>query len=217
MPSCFIEVPIPWIHEDERFPDRDVRQIYPHLKHYCSKFFPLPAIEVGPFRDGFVVTHGHKYVRIARELGYPWLRAIYRTEYSDPQQVLDTLPQGVRVTPRELLEREAATLVAREYHVYFFSSPLASPERDRFLSDIAGFFERLETSLIDMSQRRLLRWDFPFSGECAEFEALIPVGDPRWFSSYLDICRRFSREVRRIVSFQGKIFPELAPENLVKG
>jgi hypothetical protein len=208
MKSYFIEIPLASIHEDERYPDCDNHDIYEHLKYFCSKCFPLPAIEVSLVGEKLVVTQGHKYLRAARELGYPWVCAVYLSHMRDPQAVLKELPPGIRITPRELLEQEAAASVARDFHVYFFDGALTPEEQERFLSDIPGFFERLETPLIGKSEKRLFGWAFPFDAHCAEFEALIPVGDPSWAKAYLETCRRFSREVRRIVSFQGARFPE---------
>src|SRR5438094_9620869 len=114
MKSYFIEIPLALIHEDQRYPDCDNHHIYEHLKYFCSKCFPLPAIDVSLVDEKLVVTRGHKYLRAARELGYPWLGAVYRSHMRDPQALLDELPPGTRITPRELLERESAVSVARE-------------------------------------------------------------------------------------------------------
>jgi len=46
MKSYFIEIPLALIHEDQRYPDCDNHHIYEHLKYFCSKCFPLPAIEL---------------------------------------------------------------------------------------------------------------------------------------------------------------------------
>jgi hypothetical protein len=210
MKSYFLEIPLSLIREDEQYPDRNARHIYEHLKHTLShaNAFPLPAIDV-KFVDGkFVVTGGHKYLRAARELERPWIRAVFQSESKNSAEVLKQLPQGIRVTPREVLQREEATSVVREYHVYFFERPLSSEVQKQFLNDIAGFFERLETPLIARSEKRLFHWAFPFEGRCAEFEALIPVGDRSWMEAYLKTCQAFSRNVQRIVSFQGARFPE---------
>ena len=135
------------------------------------------------------MTRGHKYLRAARELGYPWLGAVYRSHMRDPQALLDELPPGTRITPRELLERESAVSVARDSHVYFLDGALTPEEQERFLYYIPGFFERLETPLIGKSEKRLFGWAFPFSAHGAEFEALIPVGDPSWANAYLETCQ----------------------------
>ena len=61
--------------------------------------------------------------------------------------------------------------------------PSAGREQPTVASDGGNFFERLENPLIGKSEKRLYKWDFPFSGQCGEFEALIPVGDPSWVSA----------------------------------
>jgi hypothetical protein len=206
MKSFLIEIPISLIHAEPDYPDHDDRQIYEHLMYFCSKFFPLPAIDVRLVGERLVVIRGHKYLWAAQQLSYPWLRAVYKSDKPDPQAMLEELPPGIRITPREVLEQENATILARDYHVFFFDAPLTPEEQELFLSNIAGFFERLETPLIPQSEKRLFRWSFPFDGHCGEFEALIPVGDPSWLNAYLETCRKFSREVKRIVSFQGACF-----------
>lgn len=196
------------IHIDERYPDRDTRRIYEHLKYALSRpnSFPLPAIDVSLIEKRLVVTRGHKYLRVANELGRPWIRAIFQSKSNDSKAALDELPPGVRITPREVLENEVSMKVKRGYHVYFFEHPLSADAQRRFLTEIAEFFERLDTPLIDRSEKRLLSWAFPFEGRCAEFEVLIP-GDDSWCSEYLKASQSFSRNVQRIVSFQGKVFP----------
>jgi hypothetical protein len=126
----------------------------------------------------------------------------------DSKALLKDLPSGVRVIPQEELEREEAIPVVRDWHVYFFDGPLNPSERERFLIEIAAFFERLETPLIARPEKRLLQWAFPFDARCAEFEALVPVGDRSWCVAYRNVCIRFSRDVRRIISFQGARFSE---------
>jgi hypothetical protein len=85
---------------------------------------------------------------------------------------------------------------------------LSADAQQRFLTEIAEFFERLDTPLIDRSEKRILGWSFPFEGCCAEFEALIP-GDSSWCPEYLRASQSFSRNVQRIVTFQGAVFPDL--------
>jgi hypothetical protein len=210
MRTHFLEIPVCMIYEDGRYPDRDTRYIYQHLKYALSRpsSFPLPAIDVNRVDGQLVVTRGHKYLRIARELGHPWIRAVFSSDAREPADLLEELPPGIRVTPREELEREAGMRVVRGYHVYFFDLPLNPEAQKRFLEDIGCFFERLETLLIGRSEKRLLQWAFPFEGRCGEFEAIIPVGDTSWCDTYLKTCQTFSRDVQRIVSFQGARFPD---------
>jgi hypothetical protein len=208
MKTYFLEIPVPLLHEDPRYPDRDTRHIYEHLKYFCSKCFPLPAVDVVLADGRLLVTSGQKYVQAARELGYPWVRAVYRSQTVDPNVLLAELPPGTHVIPRDVLERESAVQVSRDYHVYFFDGPLTPVQQERFHSDIVEFFERLETSLIRSGEKRVFEWGFPFGARCGEFKALVPVGDPSWLNKYLEASREFSRNVRRIVSFQGALFPE---------
>lgn len=210
MKSYFLEIPLSLVHEDKRYPDRNARHVYEHLKHTLAhaSFFPLPAIDVSLVDGKLVVTNGHKYLRIARDLGHPWIRGIFRSETKEHDGLLREIPPGIRITPREILEREEALPVVRGYHVYFFEHPLNQEGRKRFLADIAGFFERLDTPLIGPLEKRVFGWAFPFEGECAEFEALFPVGDKSWYGAYLTICQEFSRNVQRIVTFQGARFPD---------
>jgi hypothetical protein len=209
MESRFLEIPVCLIHEDSRFPDRDERHIYEHLK-YCLSHpspYPLPAIRVRTFDKTIFVTEGHKYLRIARDFGRTWVRAILQITDGDLTDILKKFPHEIRLIANDELERELAAKVERAYHVYFFAEALSEDGQKRFLSDIAGFFERLDTPLINKSEKRLFNWAFPFGAHCAEFEALIPVGDKSWYQSYLQTCRRFNNEVARIVSFQGARFP----------
>ena len=209
MKSHIFEVPLPLIHEGERYPDQDRRHIYEHLKYMLSRpsSFPLPAINVELVGGVLMVVRGHKYLRIAREFGHPWIRAIIQTMADNSTEALRELPFGIRTIPREVLEREMTMPSVRSYHVYFFESPLDKESQQKFRKEVAGFFERVETPLIDPSERRLFRWAFPFDGKCAEFEALIP-GDSSWCEAYLKVSQSFSRNVQRIVSFQGARFPE---------
>ncbi len=210
MKSYFLEIPLSLVHEDKRYPDRNTRHVYEHLKHTLSHAspFPLPAIDVSLVDGKLVVTDGHKYLWIARDLAHPWIRGIFRSETKEHDGVLSEIPPGIRITPREILEREEALPVVRGYHVYFFEHPLNQEAQKRFLADIAGFFERLDTPLIGPLEKRVFGWAFPFGGECAEFEALLPVGDTSWCGAYLTICQAFSRNVQRIVTFQGARFPD---------
>jgi hypothetical protein len=209
MKSHFLEIPLFLIHEDKQHPNRDTRHVFEHMRHMFShpRQFPLPAIDVRLINEKLVVVRGHNYLRIARELGDGWVRAVFESEWKDPAEALKRLPSGIRVTPNEVFERELAIQVLREFHVYFFEHPLSLEAQKRFLADIAGFFERLETPLIARSEKRLFQWAFPFEGRCAEFEALVPTGDQSWMAGYLKICKAFSRNVQRIVSFQGARFP----------
>lgn len=153
-----LDVPVRFLVEDERYPDRDSRHIYEHLKYTCSRPspFPLPAVGLIHHENRLVVTRGHKYLRIARELGRPSLRAVLSTPALEAQ-LIQQFP-GVQLVPNEVLEREQRLLVINDYHVYFFESPLGLSEQQRFLTQIGGFFERLNVPLPADRPKRLLHW-----------------------------------------------------------
>jgi hypothetical protein len=63
--------------DETLFPDKDKDElIYEHLRHYYSKFELLPTIDVRVYTESVVVTRGHVYLKIAKELGYLRIRAI---------------------------------------------------------------------------------------------------------------------------------------------
>ena len=208
--SVFLKIPVKSVTEDANYVETDTRQIYEHLKYFYSlpRIFPLPAIHVQLSGENISITRGRNYLRIARDLGDEWIRGILQYEATDSVDFFAGLPDGVEEIPREDMELEASAPVVRSWHVYFFESPLAGVEQALFLNRVAGFFERLETPFIAASEKRLFRSAFPFDGHCAQFEALIPVGDNSWFAAYREVSRNFSRDIRRIVSFQGARFVE---------
>jgi hypothetical protein len=209
MSSLFIDTPISLVREDPRYPDRDTHYIYDHLKYLLSRprSFPLPAMRVMLDEDGLSVTDGHKYLRIARELGHPKLRAILGSSSTPNSELIAQLPQGVTVIPKGELERELKHPWVNDYHVYFFDEPLTPEAQEKFASRIAGFFETLKSPLLEGIEKRVTHVAFPFGARCAEFQAVIPLGDQSWFPAYLAVARNFSRDVAHISTFQGGTFP----------
>jgi len=199
-----IEVPVASVRESPQFPDRDEHNIYEHLKYTLSRpcQFPLPAIGVSLVDGDLLVTNGHKYLRIAQELRRPRIRALISRDLSGQ------LPAGSQVVPREELENEMRIPVVRDYHVYFFEKPLSPQAQQEFVHTFVEFFEKLPTPLLQPGEKRVFSWGFPFDARCGELEANIPVGDRSWLPKYLRISQEFSRNVARIVSFQGGRFPQ---------
>ena len=153
------------------------------------------------------MTSGHKYLRIARELSVSLIRSILPSDAIKLTDVLPALSSRVRLIPRDELKKEEEIKVVKEYHVYFFEGSLSPEEQRTFLNEVAGFFQQLKSSLMNEYPNRIIQSGFPFGGVCGEFEAFIPVGDTSWCEAYLETGRRFSRQVRRIISFQGARFP----------
>lgn len=205
-----VRIPVSSVKENPSFPDKNTRQVYEHLKYALSRPgpFPLPAIKVSLVAGEPVVTGGHKYLRIAREFGTEYIRAIIAPDKFAKSDLLELLPKGSELVPTAELEREIQMPVVRDFHVYFFKEPLDEIQQKEFINSVAGFFERLRTPLLLDSDKRLFSWDFPFGGLCAEFEANFPVGDKSWFNDYLRVTQDFSRNIARIITFQGAHFPD---------
>ncbi|MFZ6682186.1 hypothetical protein ACO0LI_30175 [Undibacterium sp. Tian12W] len=205
-------IPVVAVKEDISYPDRNTSQVYDHLKYTLSRPvpFPLPAIGVSLADEGIVVTRGHKYLRIARELGVTSIRAFLDAKKFASSDPLELLPEGSELVSGEELEDEGRIPVVRGFHVYFFDRPLNEVQQAEFISAVGSFFENLDTPLLQDSDKRLLSWGFPCEGRCVEFEANFPVGDRSWANDYLKVTLDFSKNVARILTFQGSLFfPEL--------
>ena len=92
-----LELPVGAIAVIDRYPDRDERYVFEHLKYACSlpSSFPLPAVVVDIVDGRCVVTTGHKYLRIARELGRSHIRCFPRNNSSSAEEKILALVPGV--------------------------------------------------------------------------------------------------------------------------
>ncbi|HEY1722252.1 MAG TPA: hypothetical protein VGG27_13490 [Magnetospirillaceae bacterium] len=207
MSPQFLDVPVTSIAESANYVEKDLRHIYPHLKHMLSlpSAFPFPAVHVRLEDGKLVLVSGSLYWKIACELGKDRIRAALELRDADPH-ALENLPSDVRRIPDEEIRKELAVPVVRGWHVYFFDGPLSEAAREAFRKEICGFFENLETALIPKDTNRVFSCGFSCEFTCAQFEALIPVADKSWFKRYRDISVAFSNHTHRIVSFQGARF-----------
>ena len=144
--ALFIEVPTLNVQEHEDLPEGSTTYIYEHLRYALSlpSGFPLPAIRVTYKEGRFVVTDGHRYLRIARDLMRPRLRAILSSDPSTLRRFQEQLPENVRVIPKEEFESELRMPVTKGYHVYFFERRLGESEKGKFQSTIIQFFDSLD-------------------------------------------------------------------------
>jgi hypothetical protein len=206
MPIQLVALPPSQVVLDEtRFPDDDDSWIYEHLLHYCSLFDPLPAITVFVEPDGPALTRGHKYLRIARELERPRIRAVIDPA-SDERAVsgLTRRPDVETLDWAEIDRRERATPVAEVWHVFYFERPLTDEEKLRFTREVADFFEDLGWAARERARIGEVRHND--EERRAEFLARTPVADESWYAKYLATMTHFSREVVPIVSYQGRRF-----------
>jgi hypothetical protein len=194
--------------DDARFPDRDDSWVFEHLRDYLSLLESLPAISLHVDEEGPVVTRGHNYLRIARELGRARIRGVIQAS-SEAGAVAELLSQpDVQALDWEAIDAaEQATPVVDQWHVFFFERPLNRDEKARFEREIAGFFTGLDepssapregTSVADVQHDDQAR--------CARFLVRTPVGDESWYGRYLAAVKRFSAEAARVVSYQGRRF-----------
>jgi hypothetical protein len=137
-----IEIPVELVRVDEaRFPDRDRSQVFEHLVAYLSLVDTLPAISVRVEPAGPVVTRGHKYLRAARRLGRPVIRAVVgRASAPDAVDALMRRPDVTELDWAAIEAAERAHPVAEQWHVFHFARPLDQAEKDRFAAGVAGFF-----------------------------------------------------------------------------
>lgn len=208
--SVVLDIRTAIVTEDPRWPDGDESFVYDHLRYVHSRTspFPLPAIDIALVGEKLVVTGGHKYLRIARELGVERIRGIVWSRRDDAAP--RDFPAGVRVIGREVLDAEERGLPnCPAWCVFFFDGPLDSEGQRRFVEEIAGFWDRNEAGADSQPVRRMIRCGFPFDAVCGEFEVLLPPIVQTHAAIFLEACRRFSQQVRRIVTFQGRRFVEV--------
>lgn len=193
---------------DERaFPDRDRSHVYEHLKYYCSKFRPLPAVTVRADREPAVVVSGHKYYRIAKEAADLSIRAIVRGDgRSDSvRRFLERPDVKVLGWDRIARETDAAPVVCGS-QIYYFYDPLPESAKREFDERLAGFFRRLESALLSRDALRVWGVEFGCGDTRAEFMARVPVADERWYGACRAAALRFDAEIARIWTFQGAQF-----------
>lgn len=192
---------------DETYPDRDTAFIYDHLKHYCSRFSPLPAATVTVIAGAPVVVQGQKYVQIAVDLGRESIRAIIIGNNKSEQTQHFLRSEGVRTLEWDALRREeVGSSVLDAVHVFFFESSLSDAERKLFEERILGFFHGIRSVLIQDRPKNVSQAVYSHGGHCAEFVATTPAGDPSWFHDFHVRCLEFSRNVAQVASYQGRRF-----------
>ncbi len=82
--------------------------------------------------------------------------------------------------------------------MFFFERRLTLQEKEAFDARVALLFASVEPTAIRVHHDDDLK--------LAEFEARTPGGDHTWATEYLFTFAGFSREVVRIVSYQGRRF-----------
>lgn len=201
------------IHEDLiNFPDNEQSVVYEHLKYYCSKFYPLPAITVGYKQKKFFVIRGHKYLRIARELNHEHIICVLPDEY---QKSLD-LKQDDKIELLDFKDFDPnvhSDAIDTFDHVYYFEKPLNESQRAEFRKLIRSFFLVLKYA---KNLAASFEWISPIKfGEedrRAEFRVKLKNPEGEWIHLYRAITMKFSENVAKIHTFQGRLFHAMHKE-----
>lgn len=200
MSILLVEVPTGSVSVDlARFADKNTMVVYEHLLHYFRKFEPLPAISIQIEGDSVIVVRGHAYLAAARDLGRPTVRAVVASSPTSPDTIAYLRRQDVRrLDLGAIRAAEDAEPAPRGWHVFFFERHLTLQEKEAFDARVARLFASVEPTAIRVHHDDDLK--------LAEFEARTPGGDHAWATDHLVTFAGFSREVVRIVSFQGGQF-----------
>jgi hypothetical protein len=179
--------------------------VYEHLKRYCSKFRPLPAVGVTSDGAHLVLTCRYQYVAIARELGEDRIRAALEgVTFSDLKR------QGVAgvlgLITQEELDREVQDKIVPGWHVLFFK---ATPDCETVGQIEARFRAFLKQSLPDSLGDRgdaEIPVNFDSTGPCFEIRFSTPVADHAWARAYLEFLISISRDLAPVATYQGVQF-----------
>ena len=185
--------------------------IYDHLLYYCSKFSPLPAIEVDVDRDGIRAARRRIYLKIAKDLERPTIRAVISSR-SNEEAVNARAERGdIKLLDYDEV-RSGEPPFVNGWHVFFFENDLD----DRQLADFQGLvratFEPCSVRSDD-KQESLTAFAYLSSKRCVEFQALTPVENHAFGTELRTRLFEFDSKVSRILSYQGSQFHRLESKN----
>jgi hypothetical protein len=193
------------------FPNKQTDEfIYEHLLHYYSRLDQLPTIEVIVCANSIVGTSGHIYLIIAKKLQYQRIRAFINP--SSPAFLVSNLLQRASVSRLDwnmLMENKNKVLVGFFWYIFFFEKSLGYKNRVAFEEEIVEFFRKIMLpTWAEVPNNRIKNLNYPYSGQCAEFQAYVPIADERWYAASRAIIVNFHHKHIPIVSFQGRKFLE---------
>lgn len=197
MSIVLLDVPLAALPvEDARAFEVEDGFVYAHLRRYCSKFEPLPAITVSIDDESVKLLRGFKYLLVAKDLGRPTVRAVVGGRSTPAAVARFVARSGSKVLDWHAIRAaEERDLTPVGWHVVYFARPLAPEEKAVFESVVAGFLGA-----------QVVRVVYDDSGPLAEFEAKTPVSDAAWIARTLGALAEFSRDCVSIVSYQGRRF-----------
>jgi hypothetical protein len=200
-----LQVPVSIVQECPQYPDRDRSHIYEHLREYLSlpRSYPLPAIRIRVINDGCFVVGGHKYLRIARELGVEMIRASCDDPRDESSALGALAGMGASRVPNELLEAECAEASSRDHQLLFLAREATPAEQAGLASAIAEFVDRYPSRCAHGMASSVV---FSSDGKRCQYQAVIPVADPEWIMAYLRKLDDLSKNVCEIESYLGRRF-----------
>lgn len=179
--------------------------IYEHMLYYCSKLPKLPAISIQIENGEAFVIRRHWYLSIAKVLKTPRIRAVIENKTD-----VEAIQRFLQKTSVTQIDWEGARKEEEDQPVYygwlifFFERALTEDERRAFEVQIVDFYRSLELpTWVDGGSERIISLSYTNDGLCAEFQALAPFGDDRWYSASRTALEKFHREVVPLISFQG--------------
>lgn len=210
MPILLVELNTDEVLVDESlFPNKDSDSfVYEHLRHYCSKFYPLPTISVRVYPESVVVTRGHFYLLIAKELGSQRIRAVI--DSVSPEDLVAKFlqkPSVIQLDWKAIRQEESNNLYGYNWYVFFFETPLNTNNKNFFEDEVVKFFTKINFSeWAEVPDQRIKNLSYPCSGRCAEFQAYIPIADESWYARARAVATNFHLKCVPIISFQGQKF-----------
>ena len=179
--------------------------IYEHMFHYCSKLSKLPAISIQIENGAAFVIRRHWYLSIAKDLKAPRIRAVIenKTDFDAIQRFLQKT-SVTQIDWEEARKAEEDQPISYGWLVFFFERALIESERRAFEHQVVDFYRTLELpNWFKDEAERIMNLNYPHHGLCAEFQALAPFGDERWYPASRAALEKFHKEVVPLISFQG--------------
>lgn len=182
--------------------------IYEHLKYYCSKLETLPTIVIRIVSDKAIVVRNHYYLHIAKELNHSYIRAIIdNNSLKDAVDKFLSNPFVSKLDLEFIRKQEQDILIAYNWYICYFERVLNLKEKTVFEEDVVHFFSKLQLpAFVKTVEERYKNLVYSHSGVCVEFQALTPLVDERWFSTFRSIMKNFHFQHVPILSFQGAKF-----------
>ncbi|MEH1863543.1 MAG: hypothetical protein V7K69_00650 [Nostoc sp.] len=183
--------------------------IYEHLKYFISKLGYLPVVEVRLYGNLVFVTRGHLYALISKELGYKYIR-IRILQDSSREDVENFLQKSSVIRlDWETVKQEASRIPLVDYvwYIVFFAHSLSQVERQIFEESIIKFLKEIKLpECVQESNEKIRYLNYPFFGECCEFQAYISIGDERWYGDWTRKLSNFNLKHVPIISVNGRKF-----------